>query len=619
MVTLSILSVFSFLQTYVLVPLALIFKNALHSGKYPDQWKKANVVPVHKKVSKNLLKNYRPISLLPIFGKIFEKCLYNTLYHYFESNNLFSPHQSGFRKHDSCVSQLLAITHEIYKNFDASPTLETRAVFLDISKAFDRVWHEGLIFKLKSYGIKGPLLALIVSFLKNRFQRVVLNGQCSTGKEVLAGVPQGSILGPLLFLIFINDLPDRLESNVKIFADDTSLFTVMVDSLRSSELLNSDLNFIADWAVQWKMSFNPDPSKQAVEVLFSQKTSIIQHPVLTFNNDVVCSKDSQKHLGMVLDKKLTFSHHLREKISKANKGIGLITRLYKYLPRKTLINIYKAFVRPHLDYGDIIYDNPGNISFSQKIESVQYNAALAITRAVRGTSREKLYQELGFEHLNDRRWSRRLCFFYKIKNENAPPYLQKLLPMESSFTHNLRSDRIFNPPAARTERFQSSFFPFCTSKWNELDPELQNSPSIGSFKHSLLSFIRPVASSIYTIHNPRGLKLLSRLRVGLSHLREHKFHHNFNDTLDPFCSCRTNSRESVKHFLLHCPNYSTIRCQLFDGLLQKEINCLPYTSSYLKDILIYGNKKFDLVSNKVILSSVIDFIIRSKRFDGPFL
>ena len=183
----------------IIPPLLIIFETALRSGIYPDQWKKANVIPVHKKNSKNLLKNYRPISLLPICGKIFEKGIYNSIYSYFEDNNLFSPHQSGFRKQDSCVSQLLAITHEIFPNFNASPSLETRAVFLDIS-IFDRVWHEGLLFKFKSYGIQDPLLSLIISFLSDRIQRVVLNDQNSTWKEVLAGVPQGSILGPLFFL-----------------------------------------------------------------------------------------------------------------------------------------------------------------------------------------------------------------------------------------------------------------------------------------------------------------------------------------------------------------------------------------------------------------------------------
>ena len=166
------------------------------------------------------------------------------------------------------MSQLLSITHDIFKGFDANPTLDTRGIFLDISKAFDRIWHEGLLLKLQSYGVTGPLLSLLKDFLSDRLQRVVLNGQTSDWMHVLAGVPQGSILGPLLFLIFINDLPDSLESMVKIFADDTSLFSLVRDQRTSSDNLNRDLGRISEWANQWKMSFNPDPSKQACGSLF---------------------------------------------------------------------------------------------------------------------------------------------------------------------------------------------------------------------------------------------------------------------------------------------------------------------------------------------------------------
>ena len=176
-------------------PLVKIYQFSLDSCIFPNRWKRANVVPVYKnKGDKSVVKNYRPVSLLPIFGKIFEKCIFDSIYTYFEDNNLFTNSQFGFRKGDSCVSQLLSITHNILKGFDANPSLDTRGIFLDISKAFDRVWHEGLIFKLKSYGISGPLLLLIQNFLFGRSQRVVLDGQASEWTEVLAGVPQGSIL-----------------------------------------------------------------------------------------------------------------------------------------------------------------------------------------------------------------------------------------------------------------------------------------------------------------------------------------------------------------------------------------------------------------------------------------
>ena len=603
----------------IILPLAIIFKTALNSGIYPDQWKKANVVPVHKKDSKNLLKNYRPISLLPICEKIFEKCIYDTLYTYFESNSIFSPCQSGFRKEDSCVSPLLAITHNIFSNFDANPPHETRGVFLDISKAFDRVWHEGLLHKLKSYGVNGPLLSLIKSFLENRMQRVVLNGQTSSWKHVLAGVPQGSILGPLFFLVYINDIPDGLQSIVKIFADDTSLFKVLFDYIISSSVLDSDLRLIANWAFKWKMLFNPDPSKQALEIIFSTKLITTQPPILTFNNSIVSSKESHKHLGMILDKKLSFDHHLREKIAKANKGIGLIKRLYNFLPRLTLINIYKCFIRPHLDYGDIIYDKPNNDTFCQKIESVQYNASLAITGAIRGTSREKLYQELGLESLSDRRWSRRLCFYYKIKNNKTPSYLKTLLPKSTIPSYNLRISKSFTFPNPRTDRFRASFFPFCATSWDQIDPNIQHAPSLMSFKHSLLQFIRPTASPVYHVHHPRGLKLLTRLCLGFSHLREHKFCHNFQDTINPFCLCKTNDIETNEHFLLHCPNYSTQRLILFDNFRDNGIAFLPLNSSSIVKLFLYGCDNHNITTNKIILFNVIEFIIQSKRFDEPFM
>ena len=489
----------------------------------------SNFVP-NKTESKNILKNYRPISLLPVSGKKFEKCIYNSLYSYLESNDILSKSQSGFRKGDSCISQLLAITHEIYYNFDAYPSLETRGVFLDISKAFDRVWHEGLLYKLKSYGISGPLLILIKSFLANRFQRVVLNGQTSCWKEIIAGVPQGSILGPLFFLIFISDIPEGIKSNIIFFADDTSIFSVMKDSISASITLNEDLHLISKWAYSWKMSFNPDPSKQAAEIVFSKKQSKIQLPALTFNDNILTPSDSHKHLGMILDSKLSLKKHLSEKISKANKGIGIIRRLYKFLPRASLVNIYRAFVRPHLDYGDITYDNSSNATFSQMIESVQYNAALAITGAIHGSSRDKLYEEL-----HDRRWFRKLCFYYKIRHNLCPPYLTELLPIMKTSCYSLRLNRAPTVPNFRTERFKSTFFPSCSSNWNQLDPNIKNSSSIEIFKRALLSFIRPKPANVYRIHHPRGLKLLTRLRLDLSHLREHKFRHNFNDTIDPFC------------------------------------------------------------------------------------
>ena len=224
------------------------------------------------------------MSLLPICSKIFEKIIFSSLFKYLEDNKLLNCNQSGFRSSVSCVHQLLSITHELYKSFDANPSFEVRGVFLDISKAFDRVWHDGLLYKLKLLGICGRYYNLIQPFLGNRQQRVVLNGQSSKWSLVEAGVPQASILGPLLFLVYINDLPQGLRCNTKLFADDTSLFSIITSPAISSSNLNEDLLKITQWPYQWKMSFNLDITKPAQEIIFSRKKNDTSYPSLYFNN-----------------------------------------------------------------------------------------------------------------------------------------------------------------------------------------------------------------------------------------------------------------------------------------------------------------------------------------------
>ena len=166
-------------DTVIVEPLSIIFNNCINQSMFPDIWKRLNICPIHKKGDKQIINNYRPVSLLPICGKIFERIIFNSLYEYVEENKLLSVHQSGFRSNDSCVNQLLSIVHNLYKAFDAYPTLETRGVFSDTSKAFNKVWQQGLIFKLKSTEFSDSLLSLTESLLSNRFQRVLLNGQTS--------------------------------------------------------------------------------------------------------------------------------------------------------------------------------------------------------------------------------------------------------------------------------------------------------------------------------------------------------------------------------------------------------------------------------------------------------
>ena len=593
-------------------PLELIFRTCIDEGIFPNQWKKANGVPIHKKNEKNLVKYYRPMSLLPIFSKIFERLIFDSIAVHLSNNNLLSPHQSGFRTGDSCTNQLIYITHKILSSLESSH--ELRGVFLDMSKAFDKVWHKGLIFKLKRIGVSGKALLLLESFLSNRKQRVVLNGQNSDWLDIEAGVPQGSILGPLFFLIYINDIPDNLISHVKLFADDISLFSEILDPVVSASNLNNDLKEIENWSFNWRMEFNPDPLKQATEVLFTRKKANVDHPNLNFNGAILNRVSSQKHLGLILDDKLSFNDHISFKLSQARKGIANLRRLFHLVPRKTLITIYKSFIRPYLDYCDIIYSKPNNNSFTENIESVQYNAALAITGAIKGSSKEKLYQELGLERLSERRWINRLSAFYKILNTKAPAYLFKLIP---SVTNSYQTRSIYNIPMiySRTEAFKYSFIPNTIFEWNNLDATIKNSKSLDTFKSCILKFVRPKPNLTYSVFNPLGMKHLTRLRLGLSHLREHKFKHNFQDTINPTCNCSL-SVESNVHFFLHCQNFSNERQILLNNLSNIDIDIANFNDNNLVELLLYGSSLFDDRTNNAILTLTISFILATKRFEG---
>ena len=200
------------------------------------------------------------------------------------------------------------------------------------------------------------------------------------------------------------------------------------------------------------MLFNPDITKQAQEIIFSCKSTMLNYPTIFFNEPSVAHTSCQKHLGIYLDEKLNFNTHIKENIAKANKGIGIIHKLAHVLPRESFFTICKSFVRPHIDYGDIIYDQPNNYSFCDMIERVQYNPALAITGAIKGTFQLKLYKELGFESLKFREWFRCLCFFYKLRTTHLPKYLYDPIP-KGACTHNACNQDKIETYYCRTDLF----------------------------------------------------------------------------------------------------------------------------------------------------------------------
>ena len=344
---------------------------------------------------------------------------------------------------------------------------------------------------------------------------MVLYGSYSSYSTIESGVPQGSVLGPRLFLIYINDLEKNIKSNIKFFADDTMLFSIVNDPAISANNLNHDLDIIQRWAYQWKMEFNPDPTKQANEVLFSCKKSSPNHPQLIFNGIVVSKVNDQKHLGLILDSRLSFEKHINGKIIKAKKIVGILKHLSKFLPLRTLDQMYKALVRSHFDYCDIIYHSPSLQnqaplgmtlnSLMEKVERIQYQSALAITGAWHGSSRAKLYEELGWESLSDRRMGRRILQIHKIFNDRTPSYLKDNLPPNCRALFNGNTRNTFRQIICKSNRYMNIFFPDAVASWNIFIKHFGEVPSFEILKKHINAFFRPQTKNIFDIHDPSGL------------------------------------------------------------------------------------------------------------------
>ena len=287
---------------FVLSPhLSKLFNKSIELCQFPSDWKLANIIPVYKKGNRTNATNYRPISLLSCLGKAFEKCIFKHLYNYLKSMDIISKAQSGFTPGNSAVFQLVDLYDTFCRALDDGK--EVRVVFCDISKAFDRVWHRGLLFKLKQAGISNPLLKWFESYLSDRFQRVVLEGGVSDFNKVLAGVPQGSILGPLMFLIYINDIVKDIGSCIRLFADDTSLYLIVDDPIPSANLMNTDVEKIHIWSQSWLVSFNTDKTE---ELLLTRKVNPAIQPPLIMNNVQIQNATSHKHLGLILNQTCTW-------------------------------------------------------------------------------------------------------------------------------------------------------------------------------------------------------------------------------------------------------------------------------------------------------------------------
>ena len=582
-------------------PLAVLFNRSFSEGIFPEAWKMAGRIPIPKKGDKTLPSNYRPIALLSNISKIQERIAFKNLYNHLRDNNLLYKYQSGFLPNHSTVFQLIDIYHNICQSFDNHQF--SCMVFCDISKAFDRVWHKGLIYKLKQHGIEGDFLKWLTDYLNGRQQKVIIRGCTSTFKVIQAGVPQGSVLGPLLFLIYVNDIADSLLSLTRLFADDSSLFysASSLDDIQG--LINHDLILLSQWAKQWLVTFNPSKTEA---ILFTLR-NFDHMPVLKFENTHIKFVESHKHLGLTLSYDGKWTDHIHNVKTSAAKVLGIMRKLKFSFSRNALNQIYFSYLLPVLEYACIVWDGCAAHN-SDILDKIQNEAARIVTGLTRSVSLNKLYKECGWLSLAERRRQQKLSFMFKAHSDLLPSYISDLMPplVRNISNYPLRNMNNYSVPFARTEIFKKSCIPSAITLWNAADNSLKDSNTLHSFKYQMKKpfAINSKVPSYYASGNRRLSVLHARIRNNCSNLNLDLFNNFLRP--DPTCSCQVEP-ENAEHYFLRCHKHTIQRLVLFNSLR----NFLPLRL----EILLYGNPNLTDAENKIIFESVHIFIKNSNRFD----
>ena len=588
------------LATVIYKPLTVIFNQSLQNKEFPSLWKQANVIPIHKKGNVHLCTNYRPVSLLSCVSKIFERIIFKHMYNFILDNQLITKSQSGFTPGDGTTYQLIYLYHNFCEAIDQGK--EVRVVFCDISKAFDKVWHSGLLFKLHKNGIRGDLLEFLGNYLNDRKQRVTIEGHSSPWGIIRAGVPQGSVLGPLLFLIYINDIVDIINNKISLFADDTSLSVIVETPLIAANLLNDDLMNISNWANQWLVSFN---SQKTDDMVISRKIDKPQHPGLLFNNAEIARVDTHKHLGLVLSSSLSWSAHIQEISTKACKTLNVMHALKYKLSRKALENIYITFVRPTLEYCDVIWD--GCLQKDKDLlENIQLAAARVVTGARRGTSHSALLKETGWQTLQQRRDTHKLIMLYKILNNLTPEYLKELIPPLASqrSDRTLRNSSNIQQIKSKNNYFRDSFLPSTISKWNSIPITVRNSPSLAIFRSELNKTMGPCKPPNHYYYGERKAGIiLACMRMGCSNLNADLAKIQVIPSAQ--CACGDGVEDALHYFFV-CTKYTAVRNALQTDIL----TVAPFTLN----TLLYGIKGSYVTENTFISQAVHRYINGTGRF-----
>ena len=520
---------------------------------------------------------------------------------------IITERQAAYLKGDSTITQLIYLIHQIRLSWGQSKI--AHGLFLDISAAFDKVWHKGLLSKLEQIGVTDSFLDMFISYLSNRKQCVVIDGNKSDLVDIQAGVPQGSRLGPLLFLIYINDIVVGLESEILLFADDCSLLASGFDPNETVEKLNRDLVKISCWAKKWKVSFNAGKSK---DIIFSNKM-LNNSPPLIFNENLIDRVNTHRHLGVYLTSNLDWSVQINDVCLRANKKLSVLRHI-KLLKRNTLDLLYKITVRSVIDYALPVYANNLRLTDLARLDRIQYRAAKLVTGALHFTSKDKLNIELGWEDFHSRIKFLGLSLFHKIHLYETRPLIRNCRSkIDYEKKYHTRSKGGYLPYPFKGEGFKKSFFPYMTGLWNNLDVNHQLM-ALPDFKSRLKEEIKPHKYRHFSKGSKIGNKLLTRLRLERSDLNLHKFTIGQSET--PECLCHS-KQESSQHFLLDCFLYTSERQALFDRVEHYIPKFKSFSKSLKYEILVMGIHSKDpyyYSTNTTISIAVQNFIMKTRRF-----
>lgn len=456
-----------------------IFQKTLDSGKIPTDWKHANVCPVFKKGDKRNAINYRPISLTCILSKIMEHIIASNIMSHLEKKNILYDLQHGFRSSRSCETQLVSFIQELSRNNNNN--IQTDVIVMDFAKAFDKVPHKRLLYKLKHYGIDTNTLNWIEDFLTSRTQTVILDGEISEKIQVTSGVPQGTVLGPILFLVYINDFHEYIKhSTLRLFADDSIIYKT-IRNTSDAQKLQEDLDAAAKWEKDWLMSFHPD--KCSVLHVTSKRTPIPHDYIL--HNHILQKETSTKYLGITIQNDLKWDRHINNITATASKQLNFIKRNLKVHSTEIKSKAYTSLVRPKLEYSCSVWD-PHTKSQTQQLEMVQRRAARYTCNRFHNTSSvSDMTHQLKWPELTHRRARTRIIFFYKVVHHLVAIYPPNLLIPSDKRTRQYTHDHSFKHIQTTKDTYKYSFYPRTLIQWNLLPAVAVQCTTLDSFKEQV--------------------------------------------------------------------------------------------------------------------------------------